>query len=97
MKNVVIKQLFVVGMYYYGGRELFIDILMFCFLELINKWDLKVVVIYYDREMLFKVVYLKRLDVVVVFKFFQKGIISGFCYFKVKGFIEKIIKRIELQ
>lgn len=41
MKNVVIKNLFAVGMHHHGGRELPIDIPMFCSPEPTNKWDPK--------------------------------------------------------
>lgn len=49
--------------------------------------------IYHDREMWHKATYLKRSDVAVVSELFQKGIISGPCYLKAKGPIEKITKR----
>lgn len=97
MKNVVIKQLFAVGMHHHGGRELPIDIPMFCSPEPTNKWDPKAVAIYHDREMSLKAAYLKRSDAAVVSELFQKGIISGPCYLKAKGPIEKITKRTEPQ
>lgn len=53
-------------MHHHGGKELPIDIPMFCSPEPTNKWDQKVVAIYHDREMSHKAGYLKRSDAAVV-------------------------------
>ena len=50
MKNVVIKNLYAVGMHHYGGKELPIETPMFCFPEPNNRWDPKAVTIFHDRE-----------------------------------------------
>lgn len=51
MRFDVVKSLFAVGMHHHGGRELPIDIQIFCSPEPTNKWEPKAVTIYYDREM----------------------------------------------
>ena len=93
MKNVVIKNLYAVGMHHYGGKELPIETPMFCFPEPNNRWDPKAVAIFHDREKANKAAYIRSVDAAVVFGLFQENAINGLCYFKAKGPVEKYTKK----
>ena len=90
MKNVVIKNLYAVGMHHYGGKELPIETPMFCFPEPNNRWDPKAVAIFHDRVKANKAAYIRRVDAAVVFKKMLKMV---FWYLKDKGPVEKHTKK----
>lgn len=89
MKNVIIRNIFVVGMYYWGFWEMLIDVVYYCKWEFNNLKDECVVVIYVDFECRRRVVYFRWEDSVVFYMFFKEYFLEGLCYVKVKYLVLK--------
>jgi len=91
MKNVIISNMYAVGMHHHlGQREMEIGPVFYCAHEPTNPRDVNAVAIYSDRELTRRACYLQRCDASIV-----KDILTfahGPCYVRAKSHAEKFNK-----
>ena len=88
MKNVIIRNLYAVGMHHWSGRQLEIGPVYYCRPE-VNAFDANAIVIMQEKESTTKAAYLRREDARVIKKLFELNYISSSCYLRAKSVPEK--------
>lgn len=92
MKNVIIRNLYAVGMHHWGGRELVVGPVYYCHPDPC-RFDENAVALYADKNRSKKVAYIRREDAKNVNALFALGYIHGTCYVRAKATPEKFSKR----
>ena len=92
MKNVIIRNLYAVGMHHWSGKRLEIGPIYYCRPEA-NEFDSNAIAILYEKMPSKKAAYLRREDAKVVKQFFNENYISSHCYLRAKAAPEKFSKR----
>lgn len=93
MKNVVVRNMYGVGMHHYGRQELEIGPVYYCKPDKNNPYDASAVPIYDEREHRNIKAYIRREDACFVSKLFEKGLVHGLCYVRAKAKIERYSRR----
>ena len=89
MKNVIIRNIYAVGMHHWGPREIPIDVVHYCKWETMNPRDNCAVAIYADEGLTRTVAYFRREDSCVLYQLFRDKLIEGPCYVKAKKPVSK--------
>ena len=93
MKNVIIRNIYAVGMHHWGPREIPIDVVHYCKWETMNPRDNCAVAIYADEGFTRTVAYFRREDSSVLYQLFRDKLIEGQCYVKAKKPVSKFSRR----
>ena len=93
MKNVVIRNLYAVGMHHWAGNQLQIGPVYYCQPEPNNVYDANAVAIFEEKELSKKAAYLRREDAKLVKQLFCQNFITSYCYLRAKCVPEKFNKR----
>lgn len=93
MKNVIIRNLYAVGMHHWGAKELSVGPLYYCHFEKDNPKDPNAVAIFSDKERHHRVAYFRREDAAFLCDFFKNDIIHGHCYLRAKFSVNKYTKK----
>lgn len=89
MKNVIIRNLYAVGMHHHGTKDLAIGPVYYPRPDLGNPFDKCAIAIYDDKHYTNISAYLRREDARHVKKLFDNNFISGTCYLRAKGTPDK--------
>lgn len=92
MKNVILRNLYAVGMHHYGVKEMAVGPVYYCKPE-INNHDLQAVAIYQDKDCNRKAGNLRREDARKIRQLFSNDFILDTCYVRAKGSAEKFSRR----
>jgi hypothetical protein len=93
MKNVIIRNIYAVGMHHWGSREMPIDVLHYCKWEQNNPKDECAVAVFADSGCKRRVAYFRREDSQCLHNLFKQNLIEGTCYVKAKHPVTKFSHR----
>lgn len=93
MKNIIIKNVYAVGMHHWGPRQLEIGSIYFLKLEEENPRDHNAVAVFEDRQTRHCKAYLRRCDALVISKLFRDNLIHGCFYLKPKSGLDRFSQR----
>ena len=92
MKNIVMRNLYAVGMHHWGGNQLEIGPVYYCHQEPNNIHDANAVAIFQEKQLSKKAAYFRREDAKLVKLLFYQNFISSHCYLRAKCVPEKFNK-----
>ena len=92
MKQVIVHNLYCVGMHHWGRKELSVGPMYYCWLEENNPKDRNAIAIYSDKDKSHKKGYLRREDAARISPLFSQNFIHGHCYLKATFNVSKYSK-----
>lgn len=93
MKNVIVRNIYAVGMHHWGSHEIPLEVVHYCKWEEDNPKDNCAIAIFEDIDCTRRVAYFQRKDSSVLYRLFKDKLINGPCYLKAKQHINKFSKK----